>query len=104
MRIDIDSVRDVKAVPKTLELLERHEVKASFFVATGTDETYKNHRHYLNPKRFLSATWMQRYGLDAFAGLLTRRDVQSSKGLGLIQKEGHELGLHGYGHYEWMTR
>ena len=103
MRIDIDTVRDVKAVPKTLELLNKHGVKASFFVTTGVDEAYKNFRRYLNPKRFLSATWMQRYGLDAFAGLITRREVQSSKELVQILQCGHELGLHGYNHFTWMN-
>lgn len=103
MRVDIDTIRDVKAVPKTLELLNKHDVKASFFVTTGIDESYKNYRHYLNPKRLLATTWMHRYGLDAFAGLISRIEVQSSKELLQILQCGHELGLHGYNHFEWMN-
>lgn len=103
VRVDIDTVRDARMLPTTLELLESHGIRASFFVTTGLDETYRNFRHYLNPLKLISGNTLRRYGFSMFSGLLARKDVQSSKELNMILDRGHELGLHGYNHYEWMN-
>lgn len=103
VRVDIDTVRDAMMLPTTLGLLESHGIRASFFVTTGADETYRNFRHYLNPVKLISGNTLRRYGFSMFSGLLTRKDVQSSKELNMILEHGHELGLHGYNHYAWMN-
>ncbi|MCZ7406587.1 MAG: polysaccharide deacetylase family protein [Candidatus Methanoperedens sp.] len=103
VRVDIDTVRDAMMLPTTLELLENHGIRASFFVTTGLDETYRNFRHYLNPLKLISGNTLRRYGFSMFSGLLARKDVQSSRELNMILDHGHELGLHGYNHYEWMN-
>jgi len=87
----------------TLELLEMHEIKASFFVTAGVDETYRNFRHY-SPWKLITGNNIKRYGLSMFEGLMTKKDVQSSGELNMILEKGHELGLHGYDHYAWMNR
>jgi undecaprenyl phosphate-alpha-L-ara4FN deformylase len=89
-------------ISTTLELLKRHGIKASFFVTTGVDETYRNFKHY-TPEMLISRNAIKRYGLSMFTGILTKKDVQSSRELGKILEHGHELGLHGYNHYEWMN-
>jgi undecaprenyl phosphate-alpha-L-ara4FN deformylase len=104
VRIDVDTLRDAKMVPETLNLLEEYGIKASFFVTTGADETFQNFKHYLNPWRLITKRAIQRYGMDMFSGFLTKKEVERSKELQKILDEGHELGLHGYMHYDWMNR
>ncbi len=89
-------------LPVTLELLNRYRIKASFFVTTGVDETYRNFKHY-TPWKLISGNAIKRYGLSMFSGLLTRKEVQLSKEIPMILEQGHELGLHGYDHFAWMN-
>ncbi len=103
VRVDIDSVRDAQLVPEALELLRNHGIKATFFVTTGVDESYRNFKNYLNPLRIFSNRAIQRYGMSAFTGMLNKKEVQRAKVLNMIHLEGHELGLHGYNHYNWMN-
>jgi undecaprenyl phosphate-alpha-L-ara4FN deformylase len=103
VRVDVDTVRDAKMLPHTLELLREREMRASFFVTTGVDETYRNYKNYLNPARLLFSRAIQRYGMDMFTGLLSKRAVQDTPEIGLILDEGHELGLHGVDHFRWMN-
>jgi undecaprenyl phosphate-alpha-L-ara4FN deformylase len=103
VRVDIDSIRDAQLVPLTLELLKNHRIKATFFVTTGVDESYRNFKNYLNPLQIFSNHAFQRYGMSAFTGLFSKKEVQNTKELNTIHLEGHELGLHGYNHYNWMN-
>jgi len=100
--VDIDTVKDAGMIPATMDLFEEYGIKASFFVTTGVDETYRNFRHY-TPWRFISGNNLKRYGLCLFSGLLTKKEVQKSKEINMILEQGHELGLHGYSHYDWMN-
>ena len=100
--MDIDTLKDARMLSATLEFLERYGIKASFFVTAGVDETYRNFRNY-TPWKLISGNTIKRYGLAMFSGLLTKKEVQSSKELNMILEQGHELGLHGYSHYAWMN-
>lgn len=102
VRIDIDTLRDARMLPATLELLTKYNIRASFFVTTGVDETYRNFKHY-TPWKLLSGNAIRRFGLNMFSGLLTKKEVQQSKELPKILDNGHELGLHGYQHFDWMN-
>jgi undecaprenyl phosphate-alpha-L-ara4FN deformylase len=103
IRIDIDTVRDAKALPTTLKLLKEHDIRASFFVTTGADETYRNYRNYLKFWNLFTKGAIKRYGGDMFTGLLTKKMVHGCEELKLIKEEGHEVGLHGHRHFEWMN-
>jgi len=103
VRVDIDCVGDGKAVPAVLELMDSYGVRASFFIATGRDECYRNFRRYLNPLRLLSARVLEGYRLEPLLRFLSPMDVQEVEELQMIAGSHHELGLHGYAHFQWMN-
>jgi undecaprenyl phosphate-alpha-L-ara4FN deformylase len=102
LRIDIDCVRDAEMLPVLLDMLNGHGIKATFFVSTGPDNIARNIKNCLNPLNLIRKKAFKRYGLTIFNGLIFKRQVQESKTLDLILDAGHELGLHGYDHYNWM--
>lgn len=104
IRIDIDTVRDTQVLPVVLEILDQFNARATFFVTTGPDTTFKNYRNYLNPLRLLQKKAIRQHGLQQmFRGMVYKQQVQTSENLQLILDQHHELGLHGYSHYEWMN-
>ena len=100
LRVDVDSIADALAVPELLLLLEKYDSKATFFITTGPDETMRNISHYTR-KNFLSIP-IKRY-IPGFFQSLFRRNVESHPALKILINSGHEIGLHGYRHYEWMN-
>ena len=100
LRVDVDSIADALAVPELLLLLEKFCSKATFFITTGPDETMRNISHYTG-KNFLSIP-IKRYIPGLFQSLI-RRNVESHPSLKSLINSGHEIGLHGYRHYEWMN-
>ena len=103
LRIDIDCVRDAETLPILLDMLNRHGIKATFFVATGPDSIARNMKSCINPLNLIRKKAFKRYGLTLFNGLVFKRQVQESKNIGMVLDAGHELGLHGYDHYNWMN-
>ena len=105
LRVDIDCVRDAETLPVLLDTLNRHGIKATFFAATGPDNIARNIKNCLNlsPLNFIRKKPFKRYGLTMLNGLLFKRQIQESKNIDLVLDAGHELGLHGYDHYNWMT-
>ncbi len=100
LRVDIDCAADVMAIPALIKILKKHDSKATFFIATGKDETFRNVRHYNNSNIFDLP--LRRY-LPGFFHALSKRHVESHSNLKLLLDTDHEIGLHGYGHYEWMN-
>ena len=103
LRVDIDCVRDAESLPVLLDMLNGYGIKATFFVATGPDNIARNMTNNINPLNLIRKKAFKRYGLTIFNGLVFKRQVQESKNIGLILDAGHELGLHGYDHYNWMN-
>ncbi|MEE8400864.1 MAG: polysaccharide deacetylase family protein [Candidatus Hydrothermarchaeaceae archaeon] len=105
IRVDIDSIGDIDALPATLDLLDGCGVKASFFVAMGPDKTGKNLFKYLKRPWDLKKARPSRFGfLNLLRGLIGPELMEEHKTeLRGIEKRGHEVGLHGYGHYRWMN-
>ncbi|MCX9025942.1 MAG: polysaccharide deacetylase family protein [Candidatus Methanoperedens sp.] len=100
LRIDVDSIADALAVPELLLLLEKYDSKATFFITTGPDETTRNISHYTG-KNLLGIP-LKRY-IPGFFQSMIRRNVESHPSLKGLINSGHEIGLHGYRHYEWMN-
>lgn len=104
VRVDIDSIGDIDALPATLDLLDDCGVKASFFVAMGPDKTGKNLFKYLKKPWALGKVRPMRFGFrNLIRGLVSPACMQDYKvELYDIKKRGHEVGLHGYDHCQWM--
>lgn len=105
LRIDIDSIGDIKAIPHILEMLEGYDLKASFFVTMGPDKTGRNLKKFLGSPLDLLRARPTRYGLITLArGFFKPENTQDHiKELRGILGLGHEIGLHGYDHYRWMN-
>lgn len=104
IRVDIDHVGDIHALSETLDLLDDFGVKATFFVAMGPDEAGKNMFKYLKRPWALGRARPMRFGFwNLMRGLLCPEHMEShGDELREIKKCGHEVGLHGYGHYGWV--
>lgn len=104
IRIDIDTVRDTQVLPFVLELLDRFDASATFFITTGDDTTFRNYKNYLNPLKLLQKRAIQQHGIkQMLRGILYKQQIQKSENVQLILENNHELGLHGYCHYNWMN-
>ena len=104
IRIDIDTIRDTQVLPTILEILNEFNIPATFFVTTGPDTTFKNYKNYLNPIKLLKNNAIKQHGIkQMFRGLLHKQQVQISKNVRSILENNHELGLHGYHHYNWIN-
>ncbi|MBO3803058.1 MAG: polysaccharide deacetylase family protein [Candidatus Brockarchaeota archaeon] len=101
LRVDVDTVRDAKACSQLLPLLRENGVRATFFVATGPDDSGRNVFRAL--KRRGGKRYAARYGLDGLRGLLLPAlDVEEQLGAWReILDQGHEIALHGYWHRIW---
>lgn len=104
IRVDIDSIGDIEALPATLDLLDDCGVKASFFVAMGPDKTGKNMFRYLRTPWALRKAKPRRFGFrNLVRGLVSPACMQDYRDtLYDIERRGHEVGLHGYDHQLWM--
>jgi peptidoglycan/xylan/chitin deacetylase (PgdA/CDA1 family) len=104
IRIDIDTIRDTEVLPTILEILDEFDIPATFFVTTGIDATFKNYKNYKNPLKLLQNNAIKQHGIkQMFRGLIHKQEVQKSKNVKIILKKNHELGLHGYHHYNWFN-
>lgn len=104
IRVDIDSIGDVDVLPETLDLLDDFGVKATFFVAMGPDRTGKNLFKYMKRPWDLGKARPSRFGFwSLMRGLISPAYIEDCRdGLYEIKKRGHEVGLHGYDHYQWI--
>jgi peptidoglycan/xylan/chitin deacetylase (PgdA/CDA1 family) len=104
IRIDIDTVKDAQVLPPLLDMLDLFNMRATFFVTTGADTTYRNYRNYTNPLDLIKKRAILQHGVkQIFRGLLYKQHVEQVKEVKLIPERGHELGLHGHNHYDWMN-
>ena len=113
LKIDVDTHAGLKdGVVALLDILRRRNLPASFFVPFGPDNSGRALFRVFRHKGFLAKMRRTRalsiYGLKtALSGtLLPGRAIGPSfpDRLEMIQKAGHELGLHGYDHVFWHDR
>jgi undecaprenyl phosphate-alpha-L-ara4FN deformylase len=108
IRIDVDSARDIALLPELLELLKRRDIKGTFFIATGPDRLALNFfKHLAHPRGYTQFIRSRplRYGAHCLNGIVRSTEVEAAPEiLQRVSEEGHELGLHGYDHFSWISK
>ncbi|MEE8168532.1 MAG: polysaccharide deacetylase family protein [Candidatus Hydrothermarchaeales archaeon] len=104
VRVDIDAVGDIKAVPSLLNLFDEHDIRASFFIAFGPDRVGRNLFKYIQRPWDIPKAKPGRYGFgNLLRSFFNPQIIEGYKTqLIEIEKRGHEVGLHGYDHYNWV--
>ncbi len=110
IKIDVDTLAGYcRGVPALLRVLAEQEVKASFFLALGPDNSGKAIFRVFRQRGFLQKMLRTRapaiYGLKTMCyGTLLPAPLIAAAAPelpGRISAAGHEVGLHGYDHVRW---
>jgi undecaprenyl phosphate-alpha-L-ara4FN deformylase len=109
IRIDVDSTRDIALLPELLDLLTRLGIKGTFFITTGPDRLALNFlKHLAHPRSYAQFIKSRplRYGAHSLNGILRSTEVEAASPeiLLRVKEDGHELGLHGYDHFTWISK
>lgn len=113
IKVDVDTYRGMKeGVPRLISILAGHNVKATFFIAMGPDNSGKavfrffTRRGFL--KKMLRSNAVGMYGIrTALSGTLlpARRIARSFPGhFHALLDTGHEVGIHGWDHVRWHDK
>lgn len=112
LKIDVDTDHGTRdGVPDLMRLLDRHQVRATFLLALGPDNTGRALRRIFRPG-FLSkvkrTSVISTYGLKTLGnGVLWPGPHIGKKHAALmrsIKNAGHEVGIHCYDHILWQDK
>jgi peptidoglycan/xylan/chitin deacetylase (PgdA/CDA1 family) len=104
LRIDLESDKGIKAVPKLLDLLKKHKIKASFYLVMSGESNFIELLKYRGKMRSAGERKIKIWTLKEKLrmALLPKNFVRSNKKiLKRVLDEGHELGIHGWKHRAW---
>ena len=113
LKIDVDTYHGMEdGVPVLLEILRRYNIKATFFLSFGPDNSGKAIRNIFRKKGFLSKMLRTRaprlYGFKTmlYGTLLPAPLIASAlpKLTMRIFEEGHEVGVHAWDHRLWQDK
>jgi undecaprenyl phosphate-alpha-L-ara4FN deformylase len=110
LKVDVcthDGMRD--GVPRLLDLLAKHRVKASFFLSFGPDNAGKAVKNLLRPgflKKMVKSSAPSMYGVRTMLSgtLLPARPI-ATRHPDLVRRlaaEGHEVAVHAWDHRRWQ--
>jgi len=105
LRVDLESDKGIRqGLPKLLNLLKKHDIKASFYIPMGGESNILEILQYSRSLKHARETKVKVWSLlDKIRMASFPRDFVKSniKILRKIISEGHELGIHGWKHREW---
>jgi undecaprenyl phosphate-alpha-L-ara4FN deformylase len=113
IKIDVDTLEGFKkGVPALLKVLGEREIKASFYVSLGPDNSGRAVFRVFHQRGFLEKMLRTRapsvYGFPTMLyGTLLPAPMIGAAAPGILPQlraDGHEVGLHGYDHVYWHDR
>ena len=110
IKVDVDTYEGMRhGVPVLLDVFQRFNINASFFVPMGPDNTGRTVKRVFTRKGFLKKAGrvgvISTYGVKTLMyGLVLPGPQIARKNMPLLKKildQGHELGIHGHDHVRW---
>ncbi len=105
LRVDLESDKGIReGLPKLLDLLKKHGVKASFYVCMGGESglfellKYSGKMESSGERKIKLFSLKEKIRIAFFPRDFVKRN---KKILRRIIDDGHELGIHGWKHREW---
>ncbi|CAN5436658.1 polysaccharide deacetylase family protein [soil metagenome] len=110
LKVDVDTLRGtLEGVPRLLELLDRHSVRATFLFSLGPDHTGWALRRAFRPgflTKVSRTSVLEHYGLKTllYGVLLPAPDIgRKARGaMQAVRRAGHECGIHCWDHVVWQ--
>ncbi len=110
LKIDVDTLRGtLEGVPRLLEVLNKHQVHATFLFSLGPDHTGRAIKRVFRPgfmKKVSRTSVVEHYGIKTllYGTLLPGPDI-GKRGADImrsVRDAGHECGIHTYDHIKWQ--